>query len=511
MEWLFGSIRNKIAAMVLGSALFVSALTALFVPRLAADAETEALEQRAAASAAMLASAVGPALEFEQPEVAGESLRVASEDPLLRWAAVYDAEGRRIAAQGNGTHSRITHVGEARIIESTARAIIVSAPSRVGDRLVGAVALSLDAARIVQRETETRTRMLWLGLGVSFVFSVLGFVLGTNMVRAIGEMQATAERIAIGNVSADLHIPPRTDEIGKMADAFRQMTRRLRQLQDVATRVAAGDLRANIEGNGELYVAFRTMVGSLRTLAGRVGGSSEAVASAAAALFAATREHEASATQQTASVEEMRRTLEALASAADRVHSDAGQVRDMAERTLTSSQQTADQTKLVSAHSDRIGEILTLIQDIADKSDLLALNAALEGTKAGEVGRGFSLVAAEMRRLSEHVMDSVRDIRKLVADMRGASHASVLATEESIKLAKDAAQSAGKISSAVSQQREGTSQVKSAAEEIVRVVNSSLEGTAQITRSAEALLELSHELKSAAKAFRLEGEDAFDG
>jgi methyl-accepting chemotaxis protein len=117
-----------------------------------------------------------------------------------------------------------------------------------------------------------------------------------------------------------------------------------------------------------------------------------------------------------------------------------------------------------------------------------------------------------MRRLSEHVMDSVRDIRKLVADMRGASHASVLATEESIKLAKEAAQSAGTISAAVGQQREGTGQVKSAADEIVRVVNGSLEGTAQITRSAEALLELSHELKSAATAFRLrEGDDGRDG
>ncbi len=511
MDWFFSSIRNKIAAMVLGSALVVSGVTAWFVPNYAADAEREALQQRASAAAAMLASAVGPALEFQQPEVADESLRVASEDPLLRWAAVYDADGNRVASEGSGSRSQISRPGDARVHESTPRAILVSAPARVGERMVGAVALSLDAARIGQRESETRLRMLWLGLVVSVVFAVAGFYVGTRMGQAIREMQATAERIAIGNVSEDLRIPPRNDEIGKMAESFREMTRRLRQLQEIAARVAAGDLRATIDGDGELYVAFRTMIWSLRTLAGRVGGSSQAVASAAAALFAATREHEASATQQTASVEEMRRTLEALAAAADRVHGDAGQVREMAERTLTSSQQTADQTKLVSAHSDRIGEILTLIQDIADKSDLLALNAALEGTKAGEVGRGFSLVAAEMRRLSEHVMDSVRDIRKLVADMRGASHASVLATEESIKLAKDAAQSAGKISSAVSQQREGTSQVKSAAEEIVRVVNASLEGTAQITRSAEALLELSHELKSAATAFRLEGDDGADG
>src|SRR5512139_812202 len=152
MNWLLSSIRNKIAAMVLGSALVVSALTAWLVPGYAADAEREALQQRASAAAAMLASAVGPALEFQQPEVADESLRVASEDPLLRWAAVYDIEGQRVAAEGSGSQSRITHPGEARVIESSARAILVSAPARVGERLVGAVALSLDAARIGQRE-----------------------------------------------------------------------------------------------------------------------------------------------------------------------------------------------------------------------------------------------------------------------------------------------------------------------------------------------------------------------
>jgi methyl-accepting chemotaxis protein len=176
----------------------------------------------------------------------------------------------------------------------------------------------------------------------------------------------------------------------------------------------------------------------------------------------------------------------------------------MAEHSLTSSQQIAERTRMVSTHSDRIGEILSLIQDIADRADLLALNAALEGTKAGEVGRGFSLVAAEMRRLSEHVKDSVRDIRKLVADMREASHASVMATEEGIKLSRDTSAAAGKISEAVIRQREGTAQVKSSADEIVRVVNESLRGRAETTSSAEALLKLSQELKEAVSAFRLE-------
>jgi methyl-accepting chemotaxis protein len=500
----FISIRLKMGALIAGLGLAVAALTALTMPRYAAEGEREALEQRALASAAMLASAAVPALDFNQPDTARDVISVASGDPLVEWVGVYDERGQRVAEHGDGALRSVKDVGKGRLLKSDSTSIIALAPARSDRKIVGAVGVSMASASIAVREETTRNRILIQSALVSFVFVVFAWLLAGRMARLIELMTRAAERIARGDVSQDLALPRSNDELGQMAQTFVQMTGRLRELQTHASQVAAGDLTVQQQGDGELFVSFRTMVSSLRELARRINDSSESVASAAAALFGATREHEASATQQTASVEEMRRTLEALATSAERVNVDASQVRDMAERSLKSSQQTADQTKLVSSHSDRIGEILTLIQDIADKSDLLALNAALEGTKAGEVGRGFSLVAAEMRRLSEHVMDSVRDIRKLVADMRGASHASVLATEESIKVAKETATSANKISEAVAHQREGTGQVKGAADEIVRVVNSSLDGTAEITRSAEALLQLSHELKSGAGAFRLD-------
>lgn len=501
----FNSIGLKVSALITGVGISITAGTAITMPRYAAEAEREALEQRASAAAAMLSSAVAPALDFNQANLATELISVANADRLVQWVGVYDSAGKRVAELKRGAPATSNDFDEPRLLLSDESAIVALAPA-TGDqrKVVGAVAVSLSAAGIAERAATTRGQIVLPSISIALLFAMVGLFLARRMARVITQTTQAAERIARGDVSQDIELPRSRDELGQMATAFVDMTHRLRELQQNAARVAAGDLSVSQQGDGELYVSFRTMVSNLRELARRISESSESVASAAAALFAATREHEASATQQTASVEEMRRTLETLASSAERVNEDATQVRDMAERSLNSSQQTADQTKLVSAHSDRIGEILTLIQDIADKSDLLALNAALEGTKAGEVGRGFSLVAAEMRRLSEHVMDSVRDIRKLVADMRAASHASVLATEESIKLAKEAAQSAGKISSAVGHQREGTGQVKGAVDEIVRVVNSSLDGTAQITRSAEALLQLSQELKAEAGAFRVD-------
>src|SRR5688572_2092053 len=72
-----------------------------------------------------------------------------------------------------------------------------------------------------------------------------------------------------------------------------------------------------------------------------------------------------------------------------------------------------------------VSKIAQVINQVAERSDLLALNAALEGTKAGEVGRGFSLVAAEMRKLAEHVSQSARDIARIVEKVHESGHEAV--------------------------------------------------------------------------------------
>ncbi len=494
------SVRGKIMALVGVVVLTITALDAWLVPARAADAEREALGERSRAAAAMLADSVRPALEFEQRDAAQDGLRSALADPLVRWAAIYRPDGTRLVQVGGNSPSRLESVHEMDPRWGTVPGIATIGSGQVD---LGTVAVGLRGDDIAERRESTRQTISTQGLAVALLGLLLAFIIAGRITRSVLEIQRAAERIARGDVDRTLELSAPNDELGDMASSFMAMNKRLRALQQAARRVANGDLTGSIEGEGELYAAFRQMVDSLRELTSSLSTSSESVSGAAAAMFSAVREQQTLATQQNSSLEEIRRTLESLTDAAEAVAKDADSVREMSGRTLESSQRMADQTRLVSAHSDRIGEILSLIQDIADRSDLLALNAALEGTKAGEVGRGFSLVAAEMRRLSEHVMDSVRDIRKLVSDMRSASHSSVLATEESTKLAKDAAAAAAKISSAVGEQKEGTRQAKVAADEVVRAVNESLSGAEDTTRSAESLLELSHELKERLKAFRV--------
>ena len=497
------SIRWKVGLLVVGVACGLSALDVWLIPGRMAQAQEEELYERALVLGRVVGSSLGVAMDLEQPaETLQETLATVLNDKLVRWAALYDITGKKLTAVGDSGAPERRDGLEQLVLADTIFGIS-SVTSNNHPTAIGSLAVALRSERVGERRAASRKAMALQALGIVAIGLLLAMLATNRIAKSMRSIAHAALQIGRGDISGELNLDLSDDELGEMARAFMVMNTQLRQLQESAVRVAAGDLTGSITGDGELFSAFRNMVQRLGDLATRISTSSSSVATAAAGMFSSVRQHEASAAQQNSALEEIKRTVEALSGSAEQVAEDASMVREMAQRSLVSTQHTAEQTRLVSNHSDRIGEILSLIQNIADKSDLLALNAALEGTKAGEVGRGFSIVAAEMRRLSEHVVDSVRDIRKLVADMHQASHASVLATEDGIKLARETASAATKISEAVARQREGTTQVRTALVEIVGVVNDTLNGSSDTTKGAESLLQLSHELKLTAKNFRV--------
>ncbi|MFN7135840.1 MAG: methyl-accepting chemotaxis protein, partial [Myxococcales bacterium] len=163
--------------------------------------------------------------------------------------------------------------------------------------------------------------------------------------------------------------------------------------------------------------------------------------------------------------------------------------------------------------------------EIADRSDLLALNAALEGSRAGEAGKGFSIVAAEMRRLAENVMESTKEIKTLIQEIREATHAAAgaadasrKATEEGERLGSVAAQAvegilagvqetsdaARVINLATQQQRTATEQVVTSMAEIEDVTRQTTQASRQATGAASELTQLAGRLAELIKRFRTE-------
>jgi methyl-accepting chemotaxis protein len=337
---------------------------------------------------------------------------------------------------------------------------------------------------------------------------ICAYALGRAVSRPIAKLTAISRRIVeqgdlkeIGTVAVATN-----DEIGVLTDKVNDVLDLMRDVSVAAHAIARGDLRAKVEGTGELPDSFRGMLESLRGMVLQIRETSVDLASAAAEIFAASQEQEAAAASQSSAMVEISRTMDSLSESAAHVSDAVQGVLGNAERTLHNTDDMVRRIGELTGHANRIGEILEVIRDIADRSDLLALNGSLEASHAGEGGRGFALVASEMRRLAERVTASVSDVKKLVSDIRDSGSSTVMATEESKKLAEGTTDAARQITFVTQQQRSGTEQVSQSIKGIADVVSQAVSATSQTRTSAQGLKTQADKLSALVRRFELQTE-----
>ncbi|MBZ4418902.1 methyl-accepting chemotaxis protein [Myxococcus sp. RHSTA-1-4] len=326
--------------------------------------------------------------------------------------------------------------------------------------------------------------------------------------------------------------------------------RPLRELSGEARRIAEGDLASPrvVPAEDEIWdvsAAFTTMRAHLADVMSQLQRAGAQISATTEEILSTSGRYEAGATEQASSLDETSATTEELARSARQIAENAGSVAEIAHRTLGAAEQgqrsaedflgsmgrmRQDNGAIASAvvrlnkRVQQIGKIVEFINGVADKSDLLALNAELEGTKAGEVGRGFSLVAAEMRRLAENVLESTKEIEGLIEEVREASAAAVSATEGGVRavetgttLAQQVSESlrqivdlAGQTSDAVrsislatQQQQTGTDQLAETMADILRITQQSLNATKQVSTANTDLLVLARDLRGVVERFQI--------
>jgi len=287
----------------------------------------------------------------------------------------------------------------------------------------------------------------------------------------------------------------RDDEIGTLTRNFNAFIDGQRELAELARRVADGQLDVELSQPGAVNDAFLTMVEQLRVIVAQIRATTLDVGSVSSELLAATRQQQQHAEQTDESVRDIKLAMRELAAAAERIAASCDEVLQNAERSSTATDTTVAKIDELSREAGGVSELLDQISTIADRSDLLALNGSLEATRAGEAGRGFGLVAAEMRRLAERVTGTVADGRDRVASITATGSATLEVTEASRVSTSETAAAAREIAVLTRQQRDQTEGVSATVDNMAEFVSASTVATEQTGAAVESLRKRVEELE----------------
>ncbi|WP_035057559.1 HAMP domain-containing methyl-accepting chemotaxis protein [Andreprevotia chitinilytica] len=346
------------------------------------------------------------------------------------------------------------------------------------------------------RVASTLTLLSMIGVMVCAACIMQAFYLSDVVAGPLTILTARARRIVAGDIPVIPPTTPRRDEIGILEDAFNQMAQALQEKTAIATKIAVGDISQDITPQssqdvlghafvamidtlreraqlaeeiaaGQLAVtvmprssddtlghAFALMVQNLRDINREIQAGMDVLSAASSEILSGTtqmasgaQETATSIVETTTTVEEVRQTAQVSADKARHVSDSAQRSAEISQNGKQAVEETVDGMQHIqvqmesiarsiirlSEQTHAISEIIATVNELAEQSNLLAINAAIEAAKAGDHGKGFTVVAQEVRHLAAQSKQATAQVRNMLVEIQKATSEAVLATEQGSK------------------------------------------------------------------------------
>ncbi|RUL77560.1 methyl-accepting chemotaxis protein [Dyella choica] len=359
-----------------------------------------------------------------------------------------------------------------------------------------------------QAYDNTRTN-IWSLVALSLAISVMLILWITRSINTpLAQLLRSVERIRVGDLSSRVHLKGK-DEFGELADGFNRMS------EDLSSLVG------QVQASG---ILLNTSATEIASTAKEQQATASEIAATTVEIGATSKEISATSRELVTTLGEVADVAEASAQLAGEGHEGLVQMEETMHNVMDAAKTINGKLAVLSEKASNINQVVTTITKVADQTNLLSLNAAIEAEKAGEYGRGFSVVATEVRRLADQTAVATYDIELMVKEIQSAVSAGVMGmdkfSEEVRRGMHEVQRVSGQLMQIIQQvqalaprieavnegmqaQSNGAEQITQALTQLSEAAQQTVESLRQSNTAIDGLNQTSHTLRNGISRFKL--------